>query len=170
MKHSASIPASSTAVFEQLVSEPFLVAFGEEVGVITRSTELSTDGDSRRAVLVWSFSMEKPGIPSLARRFLSDEVVLTWDQIWTPVGKDRYDGQLLVTLDGRPGATSEGECTLRPEDSASGASAVLVTDTTTRTTLPRVVSKGIEGTIDRELVGWIIAVQIRVLNRRLGSG
>lgn len=166
MKHSASIPASSTAVFEQLVSEPFLIAFGEEVGVITRSTELSAEGDSQRAVLVWSFSMDKPGIPSLARRFLSDQVVLTWDQTWTPVGEDGYDGELVVTLDGKPGATSEGKCTLRP----SGVSAVLVTDTTTQTSLPRVVSKGVEGIIDKELVGWILQVQIRVLNRRLGSG
>jgi hypothetical protein len=164
MEHRESIPAASTAVFAQLVSEEFLVAFGAEVGVTTKSAVLSSEGDAQRAVLVWAFSTDRPGIPALARKFLSDEVELTWDQVWAPSGDDGFSGTLVVTLDGKPGATSQGRSTLR----TSGGGSVLVTDTTTRTTLPRMVSMGIESTIDKELVGWILSVQTRVLRRRLG--
>lgn len=150
-------------VRQQLVDKEFLAAFADEVGVHTNAATLTHNAGVDHAVLVWSFSMDKPGIPSLARKFLSDQVTLTWDQTWQPVSGEGCDGQLLVTLDGKPGATSHGRCQVR----AQGDSAVLMTDTSTRTSLPRLVAGGIEATIDKELVGWILQVQARVLRRRL---
>lgn len=165
MQHTELIPGVTVdQVRTELVSNDYLIAFGEELGVTTKSADLSAEQGVDRAVLVWSFSTAKPGIPSLARKFLSDEVTLTWDQSWSGIFKDKASGELVVTLDGRPGATSKGTSSI----AASESGVSLITDTSTRTSLPRLVAAGIEGSIDKELVGWIIAVQARVLRRRLG--
>lgn len=163
MQHHEEIAgATASQIHDQVTSKEFLVAFGDELGVTTNSIELSEPDGARRAVLEWSFSTQKPGIPSMARKFLSDEVNLTWEQTWHDGDAD-YAGELLVTLAGKPSAQSKGTC----EITGSANGATLVTDTSTRTSLPRMVSMGIESTIDKELVGWIISVQARVLRRRL---
>lgn len=165
MLHKEIVPdTTAELVRAELVSRDYLVAFGDELGVTTKSAELSSSAGTDRAVLVWSFSTDKPGIPSLARKFLSDEVTLTWDQSWSGIDDaGGAAGELLVTLDGKPGARSTGTASI----TGAGSGVALVTDTSTRTTLPRLVAAGIEMTIDKELVGWIIAVQARVLRRRL---
>ena len=112
--------------------------------------------------MMWSFDTDRPGIPAVARKLLPGDVRLRWSQWWGPLASDRATGRLEVVLMGTPSATSTGQCELLGTDSG----ATLSTNTTTKAKLPWGVAGPVEGRIDKDLVGWILSVQARVLERR----
>lgn len=154
------------AVYEQFISEDFLRAFAEEVGVVVERIELVEQGGLSIARMPWSFPTDRPGIPSLAQKLLPDEVRLDWQQQWRAPVDDRAEGSVNVALHGTPSAQVEGTADL----SASGAGSRYVVRTSTKTAVPWPLGSKVEKTIDKELVGWILQVQARVLLRRLGAG
>ncbi len=87
---------------------------------------------------------------------------LRWSQSWAPFDGSAATGRLDVELSGRPSATSLGESRLIVAESGSR----LTTSTKTSADLPFPVRRGVESMIDKELVGWILSVQARVLVRR----
>jgi hypothetical protein len=162
MDHVSNLAVPAATTWAELTAEPFLRAFAEEVGVDVH--DLSCGDSEGRAVasMDWSFETDRPGIPELAKRFLPANVHLRWEQGWGQLEGERADGHLEVTLLGRPSAVSTGECLLVPTDTGSR----LTTSTVTKADLPFPVAGRVESLIDKELVGWILSVQARVLNRR----
>jgi hypothetical protein len=159
-----TIPPSTT--WAELTGEPFLRAFAEEVGVTLEELAVGAEGERAVARMEWSFDPDIPGVPELAKRFLPARVQLGWEQSWAPLGHDeRADGRLDVVLQGRPGATAIGDCSLVPTSDGS----TLRTTTRTSTELPFPLAGRIESLIDKELIGWILTVQARVLLRRNGG-
>jgi hypothetical protein len=161
--HSFDLTIPPTAVLSDLPSEEFLQAFSAEVGVEVDDLTCATDGDQTTAQMAWRFSTSKAGIPELARRMLPGEVRLSWSQGWGPLADDgSAHGTLEVHLLGKPQATSLGTARLLP---AQGGSR-LVTSTSTKAALPFPVAGKVQSMIDKDLVGWILSVQARVLTRR----
>ena len=155
-----SIPAPQT--WQELTSEPFLRDFATEVGVEVHDLVCQEQDDLAVASMDWSFETDRPGIPELAKKFLPRDVRLRWSQSWAPFDGSAATGRLDVELSGRPSATSRGESRLIVAESGSR----LTTSTKTSADLPFPVRRGVESMIDKELVGWILSVQARVLVRR----
>jgi hypothetical protein len=164
--HLANLTIPTATTWAELTSEDFLRAFAAEVGVTVTDLELGQDGDQSTARMDWEFSTDAPGIPELAKRFLPSRVQLQWAQAWQPLEADRAAGRLDVVLPGRPGATSVGTCLLTADEAGSGS--LLRTSTKTSAELPFPIAGRVESLIDKDLVGWIISVQARVLLRRAG--
>jgi Protein of unknown function (DUF2505) len=162
MEHVSTLPVPAHTTWAELTSEPFLRAFATEVGVEVHDLHCGVEDERAVAAMDWSFETDRPGIPELAKKFLPADVQLRWEQSWDPLADGSAAGRLDVTLHGRPSATSVGECLLVSTDPGSR----LTTSTTTRADLPFPVRKGVESMIDKELVGWILSVQARVLLRR----
>jgi hypothetical protein len=163
VEHVSNLTIPPAATWAELTSEPFLRAFAEEVGVTLEGLEVADEQERAVARMGWSFDPDIPGVPELAKRFLPARVELDWAQSWAPLGPDgSAQGRLDVVLQGRPGATAVGELALVPADSGS----VLRTSTRTSTELPFPLAGRIESLIDKELIGWILSVQARVLLRR----
>lgn len=162
MDHVSNLTLAPERTLAELTDETFLRDFAAEVGVDLLDLRLSADGDQQAASMTWSFRTDKAGIPELARRFLPAEVQLTWGQSWGPLVADSATGRLSVELLGRPSATSTGACRVAPRSGGT----TLTTTTSTKAALPFPVAGRVEGLIDRDLVGWILVVQARVLQRR----
>ena len=152
-------------VRDEFCSEDFLVAFATEVGVEVETVALRHEEHRTLADMPWSFPTDREGIPSLARKFLPKEVRLDWRQEWGPAVGDVAEGRIHVELHGSPSASITGDAHLR----ASGDSVVYTVNTAIKTSLPRLMKKAVEPTIDKDLVGWILQVQSRVLRRRHGQ-
>lgn len=165
MRHEISLTLPADSALAQLVDESFLRAFAVEVGVdVTDLTTAVQDGE-QVASMIWSFDTDRPGIPAVARKLLPGGVKLRWSQWWGALNDGSATGRLEVVLMGSPSATSTGQCELRAADPGS----VLSTNTTTKAKLPWGVAGPVEGRIDKDLVGWILTVQARVLERRAGD-
>ncbi len=162
MEHSFDLSIAPEAVLEELSSSDFLDAFATEVGVEVDELTCGTDGDRATASMLWRFSTAKPGIPALAQKMLPGEVRLSWAQGWSPLADDGARGTLEVNLLGSPRATSTGTARLRP----SGSGSTLATSTQTKASLPFPIAGKVQSMIDKDLVGWILSVQARVLARR----
>ncbi len=167
MEHTSTfVGAAPDAVFAEFISPDFLRAFSEEVGVISGDLETGSTDGAEVAFMPWSFPTDRPGIPSLARKMLPAEVRLDWQQRWGPLQQPPIPGTMTVALHGSPSANVEAKAQL----SADGGNTVYRVNTKTKTSLKWPVAGTVEGTIDKELVGWILSVQARVLRRRLGLG
>ena len=164
MDHVSNLALPASTTWAELTGESFLRAFAAEVGVDVRELTCAADGDHAVASMDWTFETDRPGIPELAKRFLPADVHLRWNQSWGPLAGDRAAGRLEVLLLGRPSATSTGQCELLAADEGS----TLRTSTSTKADLPFPVAGRVESLIDKELVGWILTVQARVLQRRAG--
>ncbi len=162
MEHSFNLSINAETVLEELSSADFLNAFATEVGVEVDELVCATDGDHATASMLWRFSTAKPGIPALAQKMLPGEVRLSWAQGWSPMGGDAATGTLEVRLLGTPKATSTGSARLI----RSGPGCVLATSTDTKASLPFPIAGKVQSMIDKDLVGWILSVQARVLVRR----
>ena len=162
VEHSFDLAIAPETVLAELSSEDFLHAFSTEVGVEVDGLTCTTDGDMAAATMDWRFSTAKPGIPDLAQKLLPGEVRLSWTQGWGPLVDGGANGTLEVLLLGTPRATSTGSAHLRP----TGTGSVLATSTSTKASLPFPVAGKVQSMIDKDLVGWILSVQARVLTRR----
>jgi hypothetical protein len=165
MEHVTELTVPAMTAWADLTHEAFLREFSEEVGVELGELTTSSSGDASLARMDWSFRTDRSGIPELARQFLPSEVHLRWNQRWDPLVDGQARGSLSVELLGRPSATSTGTCQLRDESAGS----TLTTSTRTKADLPFPVAGPLESRIDKDLVGWILSVQARVLLRRNGG-
>jgi Protein of unknown function (DUF2505) len=162
MEHSFDLTIPPATVLADLTSEDFLHAFATEVGVEVDSLSCDASGERAVATMAWRFSTSKPGIPDLAQKLLPGEVRLSWAQEWGPLTDEGSEGTLEVHLLGSPKATSLGTSQLLVVDGGSN----LTTSTTTKASLPFPVAGKVQSMIDKDLVGWILSVQARVLTRR----
>lgn len=156
--------ASPDAVFAEFTNPDFLHAFSAEVGVESDHLTTSVTDGIEKADMPWSFPTNRPGIPSLARKMLPPAVNLDWHQEWGPAQGSPISGSMHVVLHGKPSA----DVTAKAQLAAQGSDTVYTAVTTTKTSLRWPLAGSVEGTIDKELVGWILSVQARVLRRRLG--
>lgn len=164
MEHTSTFAGvAAEDVAAQLADRDFLLAFGAEVGVTSGDVEQSERAGVLAAAMPWKFATDRDGIPVLAKKFLPGQVELDWSQEWGPVDEAPIPGTIHVTLHGTPSA----EVTARAELRQDGADTVYRVRSKTRTSLPWPMGSTIEGTVDKELVGWILQVQSRVLRRRL---
>lgn len=145
-------------------SVDFLHDFSSEVGVTNDGAEVAEDNGATTAEMPWSFPTDRPGIPSLAKKLLPAEVKLDWKQRWEAASEQAADGEIHVALYGSPSATVVGQATLRQD----GADVRYLVATTVKTSLRWPVAGTVESMVDKDLVGWILSVQARVLRRRLG--
>ncbi len=165
MKHMSTFRGiAPDAVYAELTTTDFLLAFAEEVGVVSGELDIRTSAGTEVAAMPWSFPTNRPGIPSLARKLLPDEVQLDWFQQWGPLADPPIPGTMKVSLHGTPSATVNANAEL----AAQGEDTVYTIVTKTKTSLRWPVAGTVENTLDKELVGWILQVQARVLRRRLG--
>ncbi len=162
VEHSFDLAIDPDVVLSELISEEFLLAFAEEVGVEVDDLVVGTSGDDAVAKMLWQFSTDKDGIPSLAKKMLPGEVRLSWAQSWGTLTDGVAAGTLEVNLLGNPKAVSNGTATL----TAAGDGCTLATSTTTKASLPFPIAGKVQSMIDKDLVGWILSVQARVLTRR----
>jgi len=162
VEHSFDLAIDPDVVLSELTSEEFLLAFAEEVGVEVADLVVGTSGDEAVASMRWQFSTDKDGIPSLAKKMLPGEVRLSWAQGWGTLTDGVAAGTLEVNLLGSAKAVSNGTATL----TATGAGCTLATSTTTKAALPFPIAGKVQSMIDKDLVGWILSVQARVLTRR----
>ncbi len=162
MDHVANLTVPTATAWAELTAEPFLLAFAEEVGVAVTNLELGQADSTATASMDWSFETDRPGIPELAKRFLPSDVHLRWSQTWEPLDTGQATGGLEVLLIGRPSATTTATSLLVPADAGS----TLTTSTRTKADLPFPVAGRVESLIDKDLVGWILSVQARVIQRR----
>jgi hypothetical protein len=160
--HSFDLTIVPSTVHADLISEDFLRAFATEVGVEVDSLTCDASGERAVATMEWRFSTSKPGIPELAQKLLPDEVRLSWAQEWGPLTDEGSEGTLEVHLLGSPRATSLGTSQLLVVDDGS----ILATSTSTKASLPFPLAGKVQSMIDKDLVGWILSVQARVLTRR----
>lgn len=151
------------AVYAEFISSDFLHAFSAEVGVVSGELTTSAMDGAEIADMPWSFPTNRPGIPSLAQKFLPSEVNLDWHQAWGPAQGLPITGSMHVVLHGTPSADVTAKANLQ----ASGSDTMYTVLTKTQTSLRWPVKGTVESTIDKELVGWILQVQARVLRRRL---
>jgi hypothetical protein len=151
-------------VYREYISSDFLLAFSTEVGVNSGELALGASNGQETADMPWSFPTNRPGIPSLAQKLLPGEVHLDWHQQWGPVAEGLIPGAIQVELHGTPSAKVQATARLI----ADGDGTKYVVLSTTKTGLRWPVAGKVESTIDKELVGWILQVQARVLRRRLG--
>lgn len=160
MEHRAVIESTTVEAVQELLSRhAFLEAFAEEVGVTPGAVEITQEPHAVEASMPWAFRTDKAGIPSLARKFLPQEVQLTWWQQWKT---NAPAGDIRVELDGRPAATCTGKATLQQD--GDDVRYVVVTETKTHG-VPWPVGGKVESMINKDLVGWILSVQARVANR-----
>ena len=150
---------------DEFATEDFLAAFAAEVGVETETITIGTDGDAVTAAMPWVFPTNRPGIPKLAQKFLPDEVHLDWWQSWDPAHGNGATGLVRVELHGSPSASITGDSQLLGND--AGVAYEVATETKTSLRWP--MNKTVEPSIDKDLVGWILQVQARVLRRRHGQ-
>ncbi len=162
MDHSFDLTIPAADVLADVTTEDFLHAFATEVGVEVDSLTCDTSGERAVATMEWRFSTSKPGIPELAQKLLPGEVRLSWAQEWLPLTDQGAEGTLEVHLLGSPKATSMGVSQLLVVEGGS----TLVTSTTTKASLPFPIAGKVQSMIDKDLVGWILSVQARVLTRR----
>lgn len=162
VEHSFDLTIPAPTVHSDLISEDFLHAFATEVGVEVDSLTCDTTGERAVATMQWRFSTAKPGIPELAQKLLPDQVRLSWAQEWGPLTDDGAEGSLEVHLLGSPKATSLGTSRLIVASDGS----TLATSTSTKASLPFPLAGKVQSMIDKDLVGWILSVQARVLARR----
>lgn len=162
VEHSFDLAIDPDVVLSELISEEFLLAFAEEVGVEVDDLIVGTSGDDAAAKMLWQFSTDKDGIPSLAKKMLPGEVRLSWAQSWGTLTDGVAAGTLEVNLLGNPKAVSNGTATL----TVAGDGCTLATSTTTKASLPFPIAGKVQSMIDKDLVGWILSVQARVLTRR----
>ena len=162
VEHSFDLSISPATVHADLISEDFLHAFATEVGVEVDSLTCDSSGERAVATMQWRFSTSKPGIPELAQKLLPGEVRLSWMQEWGPLTDQGSEGTLEVHLLGTPKATSLGASQLLVADDGS----TLATSTSTKASLPFPLAGKVQSMIDKDLVGWILSVQARVLARR----
>ncbi len=162
MDHSFDLTIPPATVHADLISEDFLNAFATEVGVEVDSLTCDSSGARAVAEMQWRFSTSKPGIPELAQKLLPGEVRLSWAQEWGPLTAQGSEGTLEVHLLGSPKAVSTGTAQLLVVDAGS----TLVTSTSTKASLPFPLAGKVQSMIDKDLVGWILSVQARVLTRR----
>ncbi len=165
VEHSFDLAIDPDVVLSELTSEEFLLAFADEVGVEVDELVVGTSGDDEVAKMLWQFSTDKDGIPSLAKKMLPGEVRLSWAQSWGARTDGVAAGTLEVNLLGNPKAVSNGTATL----TAAGDGCTLATSTTTKASLPFPIAGKVQSMIDKDLVGWILSVQARVLTRRHSS-
>jgi hypothetical protein len=164
MEHTSTfLGATPEVVFTEFTSTDFLLAFSEEVGVVSGQLDVTSDDGGETAAMPWSFPTDRPGIPSLARKLLPGEVHLDWRQTWGPLSQPPVPGIITVDLHGTPSAHVDAKAQLI----AKGDTTVYNVVTKTKTSLRWPVAGTVENTIDKELVGWILQVQARVLRRRL---
>jgi hypothetical protein len=163
--HSFDLTIPPAAVHADLISEEFLRAFATEVGVEVDELTCDTAEERATATMQWRFSTSKPGIPELARKLLPGEVRLAWAQEWGPLTDEGAQGSLEVRLLATPKATSLGTAHLQATDAGS----ILTTSTSTKAALPFPMAGSVQSKIDKDLVGWILSVQARVLTRRHGG-
>jgi len=165
MEHTSTfLGVTPDAVFAEFVNADFLVAFSEEVGVVSGELSESTAAGVVTSAMPWTFPTDRPGIPSLARKFLPGEVRLDWEQRWGPLREPPVPGAMTVELHGTPRATVEASAQLLQQ----GDTTVYKVVSRTRTSLKWPLAGTVESSIDKDLVGWILQVQARVLRRRLG--
>jgi hypothetical protein len=162
MEHRATIESTTVEAVQQLMSEhAFLEAFAREVGVNTGEIDIAEQSDAVEATMPWQFRTDRAGIPSLAQRFLPQEVHLTWWQQWK---HNHPSGDIRVDLDGRPAATCTGTASL--SQNGDDVEYVVITETKTRG-VPWPLGGKVESMINKDLVGWILSVQARVANREI---
>ena len=160
MEHRAVIESTTVEAVRKLLSEhAFLEAFAEEVGVTAGPIDISEEDGSVEATMPWAFRTDAAGIPSLAQKFLPQEVQLNWWQAWRT---SEAQGDIRVELDGRPAATCTGKASL----TQNGDDVEYLVVTETRTSgVPWPLGGKVESMINKDLVGWILSVQARVANR-----
>lgn len=160
MEHHATIAATTVDAVQQLMSQhAFLEAFAKEVGVNTGEIDITEQSDAVQAQMPWEFRTDRAGIPSLAQRFLPQQVQLTWWQQWQ---HSAPDGDIRVELRGRPAATCTGRASL--SQNGDDVEYLVVTETKTNG-VPWPLGGKVESMINKDLVGWILSVQARVANR-----
>lgn len=158
MEHNATLMGTTVEFLRLLlVTEQFQHDFAQEVGVDMERLSVQPD----RVEMAWQFSTQKDGIPSLAKKLLPPTVNLTWDQEWT----SQTAGGLLVRLTGTPSAKCTGEAQLLQ----AGDDVTYAVTTETKTNLPWPVGGRVESMINKDLVGWILRVQVRVAQRHIGT-
>lgn len=164
MEHiSTFLGVTPEAVYAEFIDTEFLLAFSTEVGVESGELDLSSGDGVETAGMPWRFPTDRPGIPSLARKLLPSEVMLDWRQQWGPLSAPPIPGTINVALHGSPSADVEAQAEL----AARGEDTIYRVRSKTRTSLRWPVAGTVESTVDKELVGWILQVQARVLRRRL---
>ena len=84
----------------------------------------------------WAFRTDRAGIPSLAQKFLPQEVQLDWWQQWK---HSDPDGDIRVELHGRPAATCTGRASL--SQNGDDVEYVVVTETKTSGCRGRLAAK-----------------------------
>ncbi len=90
MEHKAVIESTTVDAVQRLLSEhAFLEAFAKEVGVTTGQIDIDQKPDEIAATMPWAFRTDKAGIPSLAQKFLPQEVELQWSQTWQTEAAER---------------------------------------------------------------------------------
>jgi hypothetical protein len=160
MEHRTLIESTTVEAVQRLLSEhAFLEAFAAEVGVSTGEIDVVKSEDAVQATMPWAFRTDRAGIPSLAQKFLPQEVQLNWWQQWR---LSEPDGDIKVELHGHPAATCTGRATLT--QSGDDVEYVVVTQTKT-SGVPWPLGGKVESMINKDLVGWILSVQARVANR-----
>jgi hypothetical protein len=162
VEHTFELSIPPATVHADLISEDFLHAFATEVGVEVDSLTCDSPGERATATMLWRFSTAKAGIPELAQKLLPDEVRLSWAQEWGPLTDQGSEGTLEVHLLGSPKATTLGTSQLLLVDGGS----TLTTTTSTKASLPFPLAGKVQSMIDKDLVGWILSVQARVVARR----
>ncbi|MCU0294676.1 MAG: DUF2505 domain-containing protein [Candidatus Nanopelagicales bacterium] len=162
MEHRAIIESTTVQAVQQLLSQhAFLEAFAKEVGVTSGEIDISEADDAVEAQMPWSFRTDKAGIPSLAQKFLPQEVELVWWQEWKA---EEPLGDIRVELHGHPAATCTGRASLA--QSGQDVEYVVITETKTNG-VPWPLGGKVESMINKDLVGWILSVQARVANREV---
>ena len=102
MEHKALIESTTVDAVQRLLSEhAFLEAFAKEVGVTTGEIDIDQRDEAIAATMPWAFRTDKAGIPSLAQKFLPQEVQLQWSQSWQ---LEAPNGDITVELHGHPAA------------------------------------------------------------------
>jgi hypothetical protein len=164
MEHTSTfLGIAPEAVLAEFVDPDFLLAFSTEVGVTSGELDLGSAEGVESAAMPWRFPTDRPGIPSLARKFLPEEVQLDWSQQWGPVSSPPIPGTIRVALYGSPSADVDAKADLM----SKGEDTVYRVRSKTKTSLRWPLAGTVESSIDKELVGWILQVQARVLRRRL---
>ncbi len=162
MEHKAVIESTTVDAVQRLHSEhAFLEAFAKEVGVTTGQIDIDQKPDEIAATMPWAFRTDKAGIPSLAQKFLPQEVELQWSQTWQT---EAPNGDITVELHGHPAATCTGRATLAQD--GDDVHYTVITETKT-SGVPWPLGGKVESMINKDLVGWILSVQARVANREI---
>lgn len=160
MEHRTVIESTTVEAVQELLSRhAFLEAFAKEVGVQTDGIDITEADSAVQAQMPWEFRTDRAGIPSLAQKFLPQQVRLTWWQEWRT---DQPTGDIRVDLEGKPAAICTGTASLR--QNGDDVEYTVITETKT-SGVPWPLNGKVESMINKDLVGWILSVQARVANR-----